>query len=185
MHTEKLLQATNLRLIATRILELHQEGLKIFACCTREDQHEYNYINARQTSARRPVARALPQLRLAPGQPVSPLDFSSVGRTDSHRAPGHCASRCDYSSSELHRLYCAYAVHPNAPSRCSTSRRSVALALAVRPVAASRGATTRRPDCTGSTAPMPCIWKRRLDARLRVSRSYWLSLCARSLRCAS
>jgi hypothetical protein len=104
MHTEKLLQATNLRLIATRILELHQEGLKIFACCTREDQHEYNYINARQTSARRPVARALPQLRLVPGQPVSPLDFSSVGRTGSQRAPGHCVSRRDYSSSELHWL---------------------------------------------------------------------------------
>jgi hypothetical protein len=33
-----------------------------------------------------------------------------------------------------HRLYCAYVVHPDAPSRRSTSRRSVALALAVCPV---------------------------------------------------
>jgi hypothetical protein len=134
MHTEKLLQATNLQLIATRILELHKEGLEIFACCTREDQHEYNYINARQTSARRPVARALHQPRLAPGQPVSPLDFSSVGRTGSRRASGHYVSRRDYSSSGLHRLYCAYAVHPDAPSRRSTCRQSVALALAVCPL---------------------------------------------------
>jgi hypothetical protein len=185
MHTEKLLQATNLQLIATHILELHKEGLEIFACCTREDQHEYNYINARQTSARRPVARALHQPRLAPGQPVSPLDFSSVGRTGSHRPPCHCVSRRDYSLSRLHRLYCAYVVHPNAPSHRSTSRRSVALALAVRPVTTSRGATTRRPDCTGSTAPMPCIRTRRLVAQLVVSRLHWPSPCARSFRCAS
>jgi hypothetical protein len=62
------------------------------------------------------------------------LDFSSVGRTGSRRASGHCVSRRDYSSSGLHRLYCAYAVHPDAPSRRSTSRQSVALALAVCPV---------------------------------------------------
>jgi hypothetical protein len=59
---------------------------------------------------------------------VSPLDFSLVSRTGSCRASGHCVSRRDYSSSGLHRLYCAYAVHPDAPSRRSTSRRSVALA---------------------------------------------------------
>jgi hypothetical protein len=64
----------------------------------------------------------------------------------------------------LRWLYCAYAVHPNALSRRSTSRRLVALALAVRLVTASRDATTRCPDCTGSTAPMPCIRTRRLDA---------------------
>jgi hypothetical protein len=75
-----------------------------------------------------------------------------------------------YSSSRLHRLYCAYVVHLDAPSRHSTSRWSLALALAVRPVTASRGATTRRPDCTSSTAPMPCIWARRLAARLLVGR---------------
>jgi hypothetical protein len=62
---------------------------------------------------------------------VWPLDFSSVGRTGSGRASDRCVSRRDYSSSRLHRLYCAYAVHPNAPSRRSTSRQSVALALAV------------------------------------------------------
>jgi hypothetical protein len=78
-----------------------------------------------------------------------------------------------------------YVVHPDAWSGRSTSRRSVALALAVRPIAASRGVTTRRPDCTGSTVPMPCIRTRRLDARLLVSRSHWLSPCAWSFRCAS
>jgi hypothetical protein len=116
---------------------------------------------------------------------VVPLDFLSVGRTGSRHAPGHCISRRDYSSSGLHRLYCAYVMHPDAPSRCSTSRRSAALALAVRPVTASRGTTNRRPDCTGSTAPMPCIRTRRLTARLLVGRSHWLSSCARSLRLAA
>jgi hypothetical protein len=103
---------------------------------------------------------------------VVPLDFSSVGRTGPRRAPSHYVSRCDYSSSGLHQLYCAYAVHPDVPSRRSTSRRSVALAPAVRPVTASRGATTRRPACTSSTAPMPCIRTRRLAARLLVGRSH-------------
>jgi hypothetical protein len=36
--------------------------------------------------------------------------------------------------------------------------------------------------CTGPTAPMTCIRTRRLAARLLVSRSHWLSSCARSLR---
>jgi hypothetical protein len=44
----------------------------------------------------------------------------------------------------LHRLYCTYVVHPNAPSRCSTSHRSVALALIVYLVTTSRGSTTHR-----------------------------------------
>jgi hypothetical protein len=42
----------------------------------------------------------------------------------------------------LHRLYCAYVVHPDAPSLHSTSRRSVALALALRSVTSSRSSTT-------------------------------------------
>jgi hypothetical protein len=67
----------------------------------------------------------------------------------------------------------------------STSHRSVALALVVRPVTASRGTTTRCPDCTGSTAPMPCIRTRRLAARLLVGRSHWLPPCVRSLRLAA
>jgi hypothetical protein len=45
-------------------------------------------------------------------------------------------------------------------------------------------ATTRRPDCTGSTTPMPCIQMRRLATRLLVGRSHWLSPCVRSLRLA-
>jgi hypothetical protein len=60
---------------------------------------------------------------------VSPLDFLSVGRTGCRRASGHHVSRRDYSSSGLHQLYCAYVVHPDAPSRRSTSCQSVALAL--------------------------------------------------------
>jgi hypothetical protein len=121
------------------------------------------------------IAPALLRLCCESGRAVSPLDFSSVGRTGSHRAFGHCVSRRNYSSSRLHRLYCAYAVHPDALSRRSTSRRSVALALAVRSVTVSRGATTRRPDCTGSTVPMLCIRTRRLDARLLVSWLHCLS----------
>jgi hypothetical protein len=66
----------------------------------------------------------------------------------------------------LHRLYCAYVVHPDAPSRRSTSRQSAALALVVCPVTASRGATTCHPDCTGSTAPMSCIRTHHLAGRL-------------------
>jgi hypothetical protein len=69
-----------------------------------------------------------------PDAPVSSLDFSPVARTGSHSALGHCFSRRDYSSSGLHRLYCAYAVHLDVPSQRSTSRQSVALALAVCPV---------------------------------------------------
>jgi hypothetical protein len=80
------------------------------------------------------IAPALLRLCRASGRAVSPLDFLSVGRTSSNRAFGHCLSRRDYSSSGLHRLYCAYVVHPDAPSHYSTSRQSVALALAVCPV---------------------------------------------------
>jgi hypothetical protein len=89
------------------------------------------------------IAPALLYLCRASGRAVSPLDFSSVGRTGSCRASGHCVSRCDYSSSGLHWLYCAYVVHPDAPSRCSTSRQSVALALAMCPVILLCVMTTR------------------------------------------
>jgi hypothetical protein len=84
-----------------------------------------------------------------------------------------------------HGLYINHALRPVSPSRRSTSRRSVALALTVRPVTASRGATTRCPDCTGSTAPMSCIRTRGLTTRLLVGRSHWLSPCVRSLRLAA
>jgi hypothetical protein len=82
-------------------------------------------------------------------------------------------------------LYINYTVHPDAPSRRSTSRRLVALALAVRSVTVSRSATTRRPDCIGSTAPMSCIQTRCLDTRFLIGRSHWLSPCIRSLRLAT
>jgi hypothetical protein len=79
--------------------------------------------------ARRAARRRLLHLRLASGC----LDFSLVGRTGSRRASSHCISRRDYSLSGLHRLYCTYAVHPDAPSRRWTSRQSAALALAMCP----------------------------------------------------
>jgi hypothetical protein len=131
------------------------------------------------------IAPALLRICCASGRAVSPLDLSSVGRTGSCHAPGHCVSWRDYSSSGLHQLYCAYAVHPDASSCRSTSCRSVALGLAVRPVIASRTVTTRRSDCTSSTAHMLCIRTRRLTARLLVGRSHWLSPCVRSLRFAA
>jgi hypothetical protein len=62
------------------------------------------------------IAPALLRLCRASGRAIPPLDFSSVGRTWSRCAPGHRVSRLDYSSSGLHRLYCAYAVHPDVPS---------------------------------------------------------------------
>jgi hypothetical protein len=127
------------------------------------------------------IAPALLSLCRASGCAVSPLDFSSVGRTGSRRVSGHSVSLFHYSSSGLYWLYCAYVVHPDVPSRRSTSRRPVALALTVRPVAASRGTTTHRPDCTGSTAPMPCIQTHCLNAQLLVSRSHWLSPCVPGL----
>jgi hypothetical protein len=80
------------------------------------------------------IALALLRLCRASGRVVSPLDFSSVGRTGSCRESGHCVSWRDYLPSGLHQLYRAHAVHPDAPSRRSTSCQSVALALAVCPV---------------------------------------------------
>jgi hypothetical protein len=72
------------------------------------------------------------------------------------------------------------------PQPChASSCRLVALALAVRPVTASRDETTYRPDCTGSTAPMPCIRTRCLATRFLVGRSPWLSPCVRSLHLAA
>jgi hypothetical protein len=89
------------------------------------------------------ITQALLPLCRASGRAVSPLDFLSVGHTGSRRASGHCVSRCDYSSSGLHRLYYAYAVHPDAPSQCSTSLQSVALAIAMCPVIPLCIVTTR------------------------------------------
>jgi hypothetical protein len=103
----------------------------------------------------------------------------------SRGACGQCVSRRDYSSSGLHQLYCAYAVHSDASSRGSTSHQSVALALAVHPVTASRDVTTHHPTCTGPIAPMSCIRTRRLAARLLVGQSHWLSLCVWSLHLAA
>jgi hypothetical protein len=96
------------------------------------------------------AAPVLLHLCRAPGCIVSPLDFLSVGCTGFRCAAGHYVSRRDYLSSGLHRLYYAYARHPDASSRCSTSCRSVALALAVRPVTASRSAPALLRLCRAS-----------------------------------
>jgi hypothetical protein len=104
-----------------------------------------------------------------------------------YSSPGSIGSTSTVSCAATtwpHRFYCTYVVHPDASSRHSTFRQSVALALTVRPVTTSRSATIRRPDCTGSTTHMLCIRTRRLDARLLVGRSHWLSPCARSLHLA-
>jgi hypothetical protein len=61
---------------------------------------------------------------------------------------------------QVHWLYCAYAVHPDAPSCRSTSRQSVTLALAVRPVTPFRGSSAPPLNLlsgrTGSTSATPC-----------------------------
>jgi hypothetical protein len=59
----------------------------------------------------------------------------------------------DYSSSGLHRLYCAYVVHPDVSSHRSTSRQSVALDLTVRP--SSRRSTSRRSVALALTVRPP------------------------------
>jgi hypothetical protein len=110
------------------------------------------------------IAPALLRLCRASGRAVSPLDFSSVGRTGSRHASDHCISRRDYSLSILHRLYCAYAVHPDAPSHHSTFRQSVALALAV---------CTVIPLCVVTThlaAATDILRLRRVSGRLGTSR---------------
>jgi hypothetical protein len=62
-----------------------------------------------------PAAAALPQLCRALRLLI----------TWPHRLYLDCVSQRDYSSSGLHRLYCTYAVHSDAPSRRSISPRSV------------------------------------------------------------
>jgi hypothetical protein len=138
---------------------------------------------------RRSAAPALPRLRRASGRAVSRLDFSSVGRTGSRCAPGHSVSRLDYSSPD-----CTGSTAPMSCIRTGlrrlTSPQRAALALAVRLVTRSRDSTAmplnllvgrtgsrRAPGhyvsrldyltsgCAGSTAPMPCIWTRRLAAQ--------------------
>jgi hypothetical protein len=50
------------------------------------------------------------------------------------------SSAAQLLTARMHRLYCAYVVHPDV-----SSRRSIALALTVRLITTSRGSTTRRP----------------------------------------
>jgi hypothetical protein len=137
-----------------------------------------------------PVARGLHQLCRAPRLFVSRLHGLYLTHCLTARllvgcASDHCVSRRDYSSSGLHRLYYAYAMHLDAPSRRSTSCQSVALALVVCPVIPLCVVTTRlaaakdilrlrrASGCLGmsrgsssTTAPSPCVWVPRHVARL-------------------
>jgi hypothetical protein len=91
-----------------------------------------NYVVRRNYSA----GSALLQLRHASGCLGSSHGLSST----TSRTP--CAMT---TCLQPQRLYCAYAMHPDAPSRRSTSRWSVVLALAVCPVTPPRISTTRCP----------------------------------------
>jgi hypothetical protein len=84
----------------------------------------------------------------------------------STRRVAHLAARCRPSPTPcvwVPRLL-AHLVVDHTPSRRSTSRQSVALALAVRSIAPSHGSTTpcaaaATSSCghTGSTSAMPCV----------------------------
>jgi hypothetical protein len=66
------------------------------------------------------------------------------------------AVRRVYSSSRLHQLYCAYAVHMDAPSRRSTSRRSPR----------ARSSSTTPPHLGSSSTTPPRVWVPQHIARL-------------------
>jgi hypothetical protein len=120
----------------------------------------------------------------APGRRTQ-LRLHQLRAALTHCAYGHCVSQREYSSSGLHRLYCAYAVHPDTPSRCSTSHQSVALALVVclviplcvvttRVAAATDILRLRRttgclgssPGSSSTTSTTPRVWVPRHVARL-------------------
>jgi hypothetical protein len=120
----------------------------------------------------------------APGRRTQ-LRLHQLRAALTHSASGHCVLRRDYSSSGLHRLYCAYAVHPDTPSRRSTSRQSVALALVVCLVIPLCVVTTRlaaatdilrlrratgclgsSPGSSSTTSTTPRVWVPRHVARL-------------------
>jgi hypothetical protein len=99
---------------------------------------------------RRLVALAILRLCCASGRAVSALDFSSVGPTDSRRAPGHSVSR-------LHRLYINYVVHREYSS----------------------------PGCSGSTSTMSCDRVPRLVAGLVVDYFAHAACPRASARCTA
>jgi hypothetical protein len=69
------------------------------------------------STTRRPVAPALLRPCRASGHAVSMLDFFSVGRTGSHRAPGHSFSRLDL----LFGRTCSTSAMPCIATTCLTS----------------------------------------------------------------
>jgi hypothetical protein len=105
-----------------------QGHLKIFCFMHPEGVREYNYINFRlhehihgytvSRSRRLYINYAMRR------------DYSSPSRSGSTSTMSCVVT----TRTRLHRLYCAYAVHSDAPSRHSTSCQSVALALTVCPV---------------------------------------------------
>jgi hypothetical protein len=88
--------------------------------------------------------------------------FLGTSRGSSSTTSHHAGSSSTTSLTPCVRL--PRLVMDHAPSRRSTSRRSVALALNVHLVTAYCGVTTRCSDCIGSTAPMSCIRMCRLGA---------------------
>jgi hypothetical protein len=117
------------------------------------------------------IAPALPRLYRASGRAVSPLDFSSVGRTSSRHASGHCVSRRDYLSSWLVAWlfidYFAYAARLGASARRAARRRLLRLHHASGCLGTSLGSTrgsSRRSLST--TSPTPHAWVLRHIARL-------------------
>jgi hypothetical protein len=87
----------------------------------------FAYATRPGASARCVAHHRLFHLRGAPRRVISPLDFSSVGCTGSHRALGHSVSRLDYSVRgrrdfvlRPHWLYFSHAVHRDYLSRGNT-----------------------------------------------------------------
>jgi hypothetical protein len=86
---------------------------------------------SRVSTTCRLAATALLRLHCAFGCAISPLDFSSVGCTSSHRAPGHSVSQLDYSVRGLrdfvlrpHLLYFSHAMRCDYLSRGNTASTS-------------------------------------------------------------
>jgi hypothetical protein len=131
-----------------RLLRLHCTSV-----CLGSSRSPSSTTSARRAARRQPRA-------------ISPLDFSKSHWLSSCAQSLRLAARVLVV--RLHRLYCTYDVHPDAPSRRSTSRRSIALALVVRPVTLSHGSTSSPLNLlsgrTGSTSTLPCAASTRYPA---------------------
>jgi hypothetical protein len=112
-------------------------------------------------TTRLPAASALHQLSRASGRAVSPLNFSSVGRTSSRRAPGHCVSRLNYSSPGC--------TGSTAPMPCIRKRSLTAWLLTGSTSTTSCAASTHLPSAAALHQPCRAL-------RLLISRQHRLYL---------